>query len=238
MDMTFVEGIAAVVSAIIVFCGSVWLLLSMVLGPRLAYFVTASVTLGFLLIMGVVWSLSPLGPVGETPEWTPLAIGVEGGQLDAGPAEGYPDGGGWREVDTNDEGEITQAAELGSASTEFLEEAIDEASSETGFADAGDATANSDTIRLLEEGDTLYGGVTLEPIEGAEGDPTVAILEFDPGNPTGPAKMITLATLLLFALHLFGLSWSERRARARADTHGTPASTTPSTTTPTGATTT
>ena len=133
MDMTFVEGIAAVVSAVIVFCGSVWLLLSMVLGPRLAYFVTASVTLGFLLIMGVVWSLSPLGPVGTTPEWKPLAIGVEGQQLDAGPAEGYPDGGGWREVDTNDEGEITQAAELGSASTEFLEVAIDDASSETGF---------------------------------------------------------------------------------------------------------
>ena len=234
MDMTFVEGIAAVVSAVIVFCGSVWLLLSMVLGPRLAYFITASVTLGFLLIMGVVWSLSPLGPVGTTPEWKPLAIGVEGQQLDAGPAEGYPDGGGWREVDTNDEGEITQTAELGSASTEFLEVAIDDASSETGFADAADATANTDTVRLLEEGDTLYGGVTLEPIEGAEGDPTVAILEYDPGNPTGPAKMITLGTLLLFVLHLFGLSWSERRARTRAETHGTPTSTT----TPTGATTT
>jgi hypothetical protein len=238
MDMTFVEGIAAVVSSVIVFCGSVWLLLSMVLGPRLAYFVTASVTFGFLLIMGVVWSLSPLGPVGDVPEWKPLAIGVEGGQLDAGPAEGYPDGSGWEEVDTNDEGQVTQAAELGSRSTEFLEEAIDDATSETGFADAGDATANSDTIRFLEEGDTLYGGVTLEPIEGAEGEPTVAILEYDPGNPTGPAKMITLGTLLLFALHLFGLSWSERRARSRADTHGTPAATTPSTTTPTEATTT
>jgi len=222
MDMTFVEGVAAVVSAIIVFCGSVWLLLSMILGPRLAYFITASVTLGFLLIMGVVWSLSPLGPVGKTPEWKPLAIGVEGDQLDAGPADGYPDGGGWREVNTNDEGEITQAAELGSASTEFLEVAIDDASSETGFADAGDATANSDTVRLLEEGDTLYGGVTLEPIEGAEGDPTIAILEFDPGNPTGPAKMITLGALVLFALHLFGLSRSERRARTRAEAQATP----------------
>lgn len=222
MDMTFVEGVAAVVSAVIVFCGSVWLLLSMVLGPRLAYFITASVTLGFLLIMGVVWSLSPLGPVGETPEWKPLAIGVEGEQLDAGPADGYPDGGGWREVNTNDEGEITQAAELGSESTEFLEAAIDDASSQTGFADAGDATANSDTVRLLEEGDKLYGGVTLEPIEGAEGDPTIAILEYDPGNPTGPARMITLGTLLLFALHLFGLSRSERRARTRAEAQATP----------------
>ena len=54
MDLTFVEGVAAVVSGVIVFCGSVWLLLSMVMGPRLAYFISASLTLGFLLIMGVV----------------------------------------------------------------------------------------------------------------------------------------------------------------------------------------
>ncbi len=222
MDMTFIEGVAAVVSAVIIFCGSVWLLLTMILGARLAYFITASVTLAFLLIMGVVWSLSPLGPVGTLPEWGPLAIGVEGEQLDAGPADGYPDGEGWREVNENDEAEVTESAELGTASTDYLEQAIDEGSADAGFEDAGDATANSDTVRFLEDGDTLYGGVTLEPVEGAEGDPTVAILEFDPGNPTGPAKQITLGTLLLLALHLFGLSRSERRARTRAEAQADP----------------
>lgn len=224
MDMTFIEGVAAVVSAVIVFCGSVWLLLSMILGPRLAYFITASVTLAFLLIMGVVWSLSPLGPVGTVPEWGPLAIGVGGSPRspEPGPAEGYPDATGWREVNQDDEAEITQSAELGTAATDYLEQAIDEGSADTGFEDAGDATANSDTIRFLEDGDTLYGGVTLEPVEGAEGDPTVAILEFDPGNPTGPAKQITLGTLLLLALHLFGLSRSERRARRRTEAQAEP----------------
>ena len=222
MDMTFIEGAAAVVAAIVVFCGSVWMLLAMILGPRLAYFITASVTLAFLLIMGIVWSLSPLGPVGVLPEWEPLAIGVEGAQLDAGPADGYPDGPGWREVDQNDEGEITESAELGSASTDFLEQAIDDASSDTGFADAGDASANTDTIRFLEDGDTLYGGVTLEPVEGAEGEPTVAVLEFDPGNPLGEARIITLGTLLLLALHLFGLSRSERKARTQAEAQAEP----------------
>ena len=42
MDLTFVEGIAAVASGILIFAGSVWLLLTMVMGARLAYFVSAS----------------------------------------------------------------------------------------------------------------------------------------------------------------------------------------------------
>ncbi len=54
MDLTFVEGIAAAVSGIIIFCGSVWLLLTMIMGARLAYFVSASLFLGFILIKGVV----------------------------------------------------------------------------------------------------------------------------------------------------------------------------------------
>ena len=53
MDVIFTVGVGAVLSGIIVFVGSVWLLLSMVLGPRLAYFVAASITLAFLLIMSV-----------------------------------------------------------------------------------------------------------------------------------------------------------------------------------------
>ncbi len=68
MDAIFVEGVAAVLAGIIVFCGSVFFLLSLVVGARLAYFITASVTLAFLSIMGVVWSVNPLGPL-------PLSLG-------------------------------------------------------------------------------------------------------------------------------------------------------------------
>ncbi len=68
MDTIFVEGLATVVAAVIVFCGSVFFLLSLVVGARLAYFITASVTLAFLSIMGVVWSVNPLGPL-------PLSLG-------------------------------------------------------------------------------------------------------------------------------------------------------------------
>ena len=72
LDTTFLTGSAAFLSAIIVFCGSVFLLLAFVLGARLAYWVTASVTLSFVFIMGAVWSYgTPLGPVGQLPKWVP-----------------------------------------------------------------------------------------------------------------------------------------------------------------------
>ncbi|MDQ3981844.1 MAG: hypothetical protein M3271_04090, partial [Actinomycetota bacterium] len=38
-------------------------------------------------------------------------------------------------------------------------------------------------------------------------------VEQDPGNQSGEARLITAGFLGLLALHLFGLSWSEKRAR-------------------------
>ena len=216
MDAIFVEGVGAVVSAIIVFCGSVWLLMTMTMGARLAYFITASVTLAFLVMMGVVWSLpaqSPLGPVGKLPEWDPLDIGADPAQLDFGPAAEYPEGA-WQAVDTEDEAEAAKASELEGAATDFLETAIEEGDVDT-FESATDAAVNTDLTRVLQQGDREYGAVTLEPV-AREGEETVAVLSYDPGNPLGPARTITAGTFVLFLLHLFGLGLSERKARATA----------------------
>lgn len=216
MDTTFIEGVAAVVAGVIVFCGSIFLLLAMVLGGRLAYFITASVTLAFLVMMGVVWSLpaqSPLGPVGKLPEWDPLDIGADPAQLDFGPAAEYPEGA-WQAVDTEDEAEAAKASELEGAATDFLETAIEEGDVDT-FESATDAAVNTDLTRVLQQGDREYGAVTLEPV-AREGEETVAVLSYDPGNPLGPARTITAGTFVLFLLHLFGLGLSERKARATA----------------------
>src|ERR671914_2891379 len=105
MDATFIEGAAATIAAIIVFCGSVFLLLTFVMGAKLAYYVTASVTLGFVLILGLIWStsspLAPLGPVGELPEWTGTSAAEEGGELEGPSATEYPEGP-WTAIDTED----------------------------------------------------------------------------------------------------------------------------------------
>ena len=217
-DATFIEGVAATVAGIIVFCGSVFLLLTFVMGAKLAYFVTASVTLGFLLIMGLIWGwtnpIAPLGPVGELPEWSGVAAAEEGGGLEGPSGSEYPDQP-WREANDDDEAEVTKSTELQNSAVEFAvteaeEGNLPETVTENYLADA-------ETVRLLEQDGTEYGAVTLEAPEGDEGPPVVTLMEYDPGNPQRPAKMITAGTFLLLVGHLFLLSRSEKQARRKRE---------------------
>lgn len=212
----FITGIGAVAAAILIFCGSIWLLLTMVLGARLAYFVTASVMLAFLFTMGIVWSFTDLGPVGELPSWKPSAIAEDASKLDFGPAGEYPDGP-WKATDQGDEAQVSQASELEGTATEELEAAID-SGDVTNFEEADAGAPDSGKTRLLEQGGKLYGISTIEATEEAEAAGTargevVMLAEYDFGNVYGPARMITLATLLILALHLYGLSRAEARAK-------------------------
>jgi hypothetical protein len=206
MDMTFVTGAAATVSAILVFCGSVWLVLSMVLGARLAYFVTASVTLAFMLIMGVVWSINQLGPIGESPSWSETAIG-------AGVSEfNYPEGD-WRLPNEDDDAEAAIRSDFEGDAADYLESAITEGEGEVGFEGADEATVNQDATRLIEVDGTTYGGTVFEPIEGVEAEPVVVVMEYDPGNPLAVGRQVTIGSFVLLVLHLFGLSRAERKGK-------------------------
>ncbi len=71
--MIFIEGVATVVAGVIVFCGSVFLILYLIVGARLAYFLTASITLAFLSLMAVVWWVNPLGPLEHQ---APITLGT------------------------------------------------------------------------------------------------------------------------------------------------------------------
>ena len=235
MDAVFVEGVAATVASVIVFCGSVFLLLAMIMGARLAYFVTASVTLAFLFIMGLIWSFTnptaPLGPVGIMPEWETVSVVAEGDPLEGPSASEYEgadtEGGGWEPVDEEDDAQTAQAGELGSAALDAATTAAEDGDLPEGV---DSNTADTDTIRFLEQDGDLYGAVVLTPPETEEEDaetttapegeepaeppPTVvALMQYDPGNPLGAARVILLGTTVLLVLHLIGLSLSEKRAR-------------------------
>ena len=226
MDSTFLTGSAAFISAVIVFCGSVFLLMAFVMGARLAYWVTASVTLAFVLIMGGVWSYgTPLGPVGQLPAWSPVDLGADQAQLDFGPAGDYPEGD-WFVPDPEDSAQATQASELESASSDYLETEIAEGGeAKESFATIDEAILEEESGRLIEVDGETYGAVTYvqieppdpsdetaDPLEGS-GDPIVVVMSYDPGNPSRPARMITAGTFLLLVGHLIGLSRAERRAK-------------------------
>ena len=217
-DAVFIEGIGVTLASIIVFCGSVFLLLTFILGPRLAYFVTASVTLAFLLIMGLIWSTAQLGPVGKLPEWDITDIAEEGETLDVPQADAlsFDEGaeGPWRAVDPEDPAQVTKAGELGSDAVDAL---TDAAESGEVPREAGGNLADTDTVRLLEEDGTEYGAVLITPPEGEDVPNFSVAMRYDPGDPLGPPRMITAGTFLLLVGHLFALSFSERKAKQRQE---------------------
>jgi hypothetical protein len=225
VDTVFLTGVGAVVAAVVVFCGGIWMLLTMVLGARLAYFVVASITLAFVLIMSVVWSFTPLGPVGQLPEYDGVDIGAEG-NVDFGQAGSYPNEP-WQVPNEDDEEQTTKASEAESAATDVLEAAITDGEIDV-FESVDAAQVTPDSTRLLEQDGVEYAAVMLEPVpEGGGGgetaqqeepDPStegtaLVIMKYDPGNPQGLARLIALGTLVVLAAHIFGLSRAEEKAR-------------------------
>lgn len=84
MDPTFIKGLLAFITMVVVFVGSAWLLLSMILGVRLGYFVMASCFFGVMILISAIWFVTGLGPKGDTgflgslgeeTNWRPVAVG-------------------------------------------------------------------------------------------------------------------------------------------------------------------
>jgi hypothetical protein len=115
------KGIFAVFIAVTVFIGSVYLLLSLVLGARLAYFLTGSIVFGILVILSIIWFGSVLGPKGAPTTWEALGAGPDlqevTGHGNTFDLSDYP-GGEWKEPSEKDrpvEGAGTTVAEADSA---------------------------------------------------------------------------------------------------------------------------
>ena len=215
--MTFVIGVAAVFSGVLIFCGSVWMLLTLVVGSRLAYFITASITLSFVAILGGVWSYGtqPLGPVSEQPSWSAVGMGDSAADVNFGPANQYPDAP-WFVADSEDAAQSAQAAELESAATNYLQDQIDAGKTDA-FETASDAGVKEDSTMLIDQDGDQFGALILEPLEGKQGNDQFVVMSYDPGNPFQMARFITIGSIILLALHLFGLSRAEAAAKRRAE---------------------
>jgi biotin carboxyl carrier protein len=102
----FVIGVVGVIIAVLVFIGSVYLLLSLILGARLAYFLTGSITFGILVILSIIWFGSVLGPKGPVTTWVPIGAGPDlqevKGHGDTYDLSQYP-GGDWKAPAKGDE---------------------------------------------------------------------------------------------------------------------------------------
>src|SRR4051812_21326207 len=81
-----VRGGLYVFLAVVILCGSGFLILSTNLGGRLGFQAAAAGLTGFLLIIGAVWWTYGIGPKGKAPTWVPKFsiqgdLGQAGGQI-------------------------------------------------------------------------------------------------------------------------------------------------------------
>jgi len=95
----FTKGVLATICVMGALFGMVYLLMSMVLGPKLAYWVEGCVAFGVLSIMSIIWFISALGPTGADTAWQTIAMGPNLTQAKAfGTTYNVADypGGGWQ----------------------------------------------------------------------------------------------------------------------------------------------
>jgi len=95
----FWKGVAVTVCALILFVGSIYVLLAAVFGLRMAYLVTAVSFFGWMIIFSLIWLFgSPFstppdqGPRGYEPHWQVFAAGTGSVPSAFDPTKVYPTG--------------------------------------------------------------------------------------------------------------------------------------------------
>jgi hypothetical protein len=75
------RGALAVITAVAILCGSVYLLLGTNLGARLGLLVALAGLAGFMVIITLLWWIAPpgIGPKGDSPSWTAVEVFVNDG---------------------------------------------------------------------------------------------------------------------------------------------------------------
>ena len=93
-----IRGIVIVLTAFVILCGSVYMLLATNTGAKVGFLLAAAGLTGWMAVMGVVWTVYGIGLKGKAPHWKVLevATGDLGRESTLETVEGFP--GGWEKL--------------------------------------------------------------------------------------------------------------------------------------------
>lgn len=231
-------GYFAVALMFLVLCGGVWLLLQSSFGPLQAYFISGAAFWGCWFILAIIWFTGVPGfamPFGipDVPRSTPRYYGPQGGlpswseastdvQSRIKDREAF-----WIDSEgTQRQSDVEQIKSAETAATDIIAKHYAEELKVEAAKIAVPQVAEITKREISRDGgDIKYIRLTIGPAKpGAtateeEADliekikPANFILEFDPGTESLPTRIALLLTFGLFAIHMFGLMWYERRYR-------------------------
>jgi hypothetical protein len=237
---TLWKGLGVTIAGIILFIGSVYVLLAAIFGRWMGYLVLMIGLSGWMILQSALWLFgfwsqgldtpTNLGPRGAEPAWLVLDAGLEA-SADRFTAsfDAFPDDP-WREVGqavdpaaaVPAEGEVatdeanTEDADIQqvtSAATSFLaEQANEDLGLEPESAEAVTPTQFTvDTIAFANEDDTRLAVVRAHFNGG--GPQTTVSMYFDTGSVPRYSYMFLAGSIVVFALHLPLLDRAEKQRK-------------------------
>jgi hypothetical protein len=217
---TLAKGAGVTVMGFILFVGSVYLILSAVLGRWMGYLVLMVSFAGWMAILAALWAFGfysqgpdtpvNLGPRGAEPAWVPLLVSTGETSDRYETFRSYPEGP-WEEAEQGELPSSTQS--VSGVVTAYLAE---QANEELGIPEI-DATAITavdftvDRISFAPDGET-----SLSVVEAhfTEGGPLVTVsLYHDSGSVPRYSYMFLAGSVVLFGIHLPLLDAAERKRR-------------------------
>lgn len=217
---TLAKGAGVVVMSLILFVGSVYLLLTAVLGRWMGYLVLMVAFSGWMIVLSALWAFGfysqgpdtpvNLGPRGPEPAWVPLLASTNQTSDRYEEFRSYP-GAPWEEPEPGE-----QAAEVQSVTgivTDFLAEQANE-ELEIPHTDPTAVTGVEfavDSLSFATAGDTQLAVAQAHFLEG--GPVWTVSLYHDEGSVPRYSYMFLAGSVILFAVHLPLLDIAERKRR-------------------------
>jgi hypothetical protein len=237
-----IRGILAVVTGVVVLCGSIYLIVGTNVGSRLGFLVSVAGLSGWLFLMFAFWAAYGIGYQGDAPSWQvrEVVTSEEPDDLEAAALEEARDLSDWREIPADDpargeaqasasaaiagEGAAIQPPPYESESDFVVIDAFETGGKSSGFFNGwfpGPHPPHHAIIQVqaVEEVEVEFGEAPPPP-EADESAPVHSVIMVrDLGSRRLPAVLLTIASLIVFAvscsaLHRRDKLVTERRAQA------------------------
>lgn len=217
-----IVGYLTVAMAIIVFIGTVFLLLSAVFGPRMGYLVMAVALFGWLVILSSLWTFgfwsqgidtpTNLGPRGTEPHWQAFGVGVQVASSSYSVVDEYP-GKPWVAPKGEDD---DRTASVGTVTTAVQDVLADRANAQLA-ASGSKQTVTAEDFTVTDVEFTSVGRTSLAGAHAffSGGGPTLTVFVYH-NSGTVPLYSYAFlgASIVLFLVHVPFLDRAERKRKA------------------------
>jgi hypothetical protein len=214
------KGVGVVLMSFTLFVGSVYLLLTAVLGRWMGYLVLMVSFSGWMIMLSALWAFGffsqgpdtpvNLGPRGAEPAWVPLLASIDSTSDRYEQFAAYPDAP-WEQPPPGED-----AAEVQSVTGIVSDFLAEEANAELEIPET-DPTAVSgvdfavDSISFADSGDTQLAVAQAHFLEG--GPLWTVSLYHDEGSVPKYSYMFLVGSVILFAIHLPLLDRAEKKRK-------------------------